>query len=147
MIVKIPDDIFNYQHKVWGNFTKRQLICGIIALVLIAVSFVWLLWKTNDPNLTTVVACLIGVPIFFEAKNDKDGQHFEKILYIRFFEKFRYKQKRKFIMSNLYEVLQAYQKECELYADYKKQEHEQQKEKQSHPANFFSLAKKRYHTK
>lgn len=91
MIIKIPDGIFNYKHKVWGNFTKWQLICRIVALVLIAASYFLLLWKTNDSDLSTAVACLIGVAIFFWAKVDTDGKHFERIIFIRFLKKFRYK--------------------------------------------------------
>jgi hypothetical protein len=146
MIIKIQEDIYNYEHRVWGNFTARQLVFGGIAFVAIALTFIGLFWKIGDLNLSFFAAVMVGVPIFFCAIKKKDGQYMEKILYIRFFERFRFKQKRKFVMSNLYEILQNNQKEYEAYVDELKQQKDQEAQ-QGHCPRFLSLAKKRHLTK
>ena len=143
MIVRIPEDIYSYEHKVLGNFTARQLVCMILALVIIAPVFIGLFITTGDPNISTIAATIVGLPILFCAVFKKDGQHLEKVIYIRFLEKFRYTRKRKFIMRNLYEIMQENQKEYKAYAELEKQ----QKGKQGKFACILSLAKKRHLSK
>lgn len=146
MIVKIQEDIFQYEHRVLGNFTARQLVfCGI-TLATVAPVFIGLFWTTGDPNISVIAAALVGLPILCCAIFKKDGVYLEKIIYIRFLEKFRYRQQRKFVMTNLYEVLQENQKEYETYAvELKKQAAKEGK--QSHRPRFLSLVQKRQRTK
>lgn len=113
MIVQIPEDIYSYEHRVWGNFTKRQLICGAIALLIIFPIFIPVFINTGNPRLAALLSMLAAMPILCCGIVKKDGQHMEQILRYRFLQRFKYPQKRKFVMSNLYEIIQQNQKEYE----------------------------------
>lgn len=113
MIVQIPEDIYSYEHKVWGNFTKRQLICGAIALLIIFPIFISVFLNTANPRLAAILSMLAAMPVLACGIIKKDGQHMEQILRYRYLQRFKYPQKRKFIMSNLYEIIQQNQKEYE----------------------------------
>lgn len=111
MIVKIPEDVYQYENKVWGNFTARLLVFFLIALGLTAMTFGLLFWATNSIDLSATVAIIVCLPIMSCGIFKKDGQPLEKIIKYRYLAKFRYKQKRKYVMTNLYEVIQNNQKE------------------------------------
>ena len=113
MIVQIPKDIYNYEHKVAGNFTKRQLICGGIALLIIFPIFIPVFQSTKDPRLATMLSMAASFPVLACSVFKKDGQYLEQILKYRYRQRFRYPQHRKFVMHNLYEIIEQGQKEYE----------------------------------
>lgn len=141
MIVKIPKDIYSYENKVVGNFTSRQLICLGIALLIIIPVFAGIFIKTNSVDLAATVSFIIALPVLLCSVFKKDGQHLEKIIYYKILEKFKYRQKRKFVMSNLYEEIQRNQKEYE-FANEKLKHDEEQKKEQNNKKRFASLVKK-----
>lgn len=146
MIVPIPDDIYCYEHKIWGNFTKRQLICGCIALVIIFLVFVPVFWKTGSPRLSSLTAFAAAIPVLLCGVWKKDGQYPEKILRYQYRQRFKFPQKRKFVMSNLYETIQQSQKEYEsAYEKAAAKQHK--KDKKSRFKRFASLAQKRHGSK
>ncbi|MVB10828.1 PrgI family protein [Caprobacter fermentans] len=146
MIVPIPDDIYCYEHKVWGNFTKRQLICGLIALAVIFTVFIPVFWKTSNPRLSCFLAFVVAFPVILCGVWKKDGQYPEKVIWYQCRQRFKFPQKRKFVMSNLYEIIQRNQKEYEsAYEEYENKE--QQKKKKSRLRYFTSLVQKRHGSK
>jgi hypothetical protein len=146
LIVKIPKDIYSYENKVVGNFTSRQLICLGIALLIIIPVFAGIFIKTNSVDLAAAVSFIIALPVLLCSVFKKDGQHLENIIYYKFLSKFVYKQKRKFVMSNLYEKIETNQKEYELANEMLKNE-EQQKKGQKHKKRFASVGKKGHRSK
>lgn len=128
MIVQIPEDIFVYEHKAWGNFTVRQLLCVSIALAVTCAVFIPVFWKTNNPRLATFLASSAGLPILYCAIWKKDGQYLEKVLWYRYRQRFKFPQKRKYVMTNLYEAVQQNQKEYEsAYEECEKQKRQGKK--------------------
>ena len=146
MIVKIPKDIYSYENKVVGNFTSRQLICLGIALLIIIPVFAGIFIKTNSIDLAAIVSVIIALPVLLCGVFKKDGQHLEKIIYYKFLSKFVYKQKREFVMSNLYEEIEKNQKEYELANEMLKNT-EQQEKKEKHNKWFDSVGKKGHRSK
>ncbi|QAT48778.1 PrgI family protein [Caproiciproducens sp. NJN-50] len=143
MIVPIPDDIYSYEHKVAGNFTKRQLVCLGIALAVIVLIFVPVFWKTGNPRLSTLLSASAAVPVLYGAIHEKDGQHLEQILRYRYRQHHKFPQKRKFVMTNLYETIQQNQKEYD--AAYEKlQEQDGQKAEKGHHWLHAALAQKKH---
>ncbi|HEX3016245.1 MAG TPA: PrgI family protein [Caproicibacter sp.] len=142
MIVQIPEDIYSYEHRALGNFTKRQIICGIIAIAIIFPVFVFTFWKLNNPRLAALLSMLAGFPVIACSIFKKDGQYLEKILLYRYRQRFKYPQKRKFVMSNLYEVIEQNQKEYEA-ADEEQKANELQKGKKSPHKVVHSMGKKK----
>jgi len=117
MIVNIPEDIYSYESKSCGIFTTRQLICTLLSFLVIAPTFILLFLLTYSPDLSALVSILLGVPIIMCGIFKKDGQFLEKIIMYKWQWKFKYPQKRKFVMSNLYEDVERLQKECEQRND------------------------------
>ncbi len=142
MIVQIPKDIYNYEHKVWGNFTKRQLICGLIALLIIFPIFILVFLNTGSPRLAAMLSMAAALPVLFCAVFKRDGQYMEQILRYRCRQRFKYPQKRKFVMTNLYEIIEQNQKEYET-ADEERKGRKLQK-KEGRRKAFFALGKKEH---
>lgn len=147
MIVKIPDDIYSYDNKVWGNFTLRQIVCMGIALIVVIPIFILVFWSTASIDLAAIISFFIAVPILMCATFKKDGQHLEQIIWYKFQAKFKYPQKRRYVMTNLYEEVMKNQKEYEAY-------HEKINDcgKTQEPNKFtqivkFILVKKRQHSR
>lgn len=146
MIVNITEDIYSYENKVAGNFSWRQLVCIGIALAIIFPVFIVLFVSTKSVDLASFAAFVVGIPIFLFSIVKKDGQPLEKVLIYRFIAKFKYTQKRKYIMTNLYEEIQKNQKEYEL-ANEILDNNRQQEKKQSLKKRLVALAKKGYRSK
>ena len=139
--VQMPENIYRYEHKVLGNFTARQLICGGIALAIIFPVFLTVFLKTGSPRLAVLLSTAASFPALACSVFKKDGQYLEQILRYRWRQKFKYPQKRKFVMHNLYEIIQQSQKEYET-AD---EEQEQRREgKKNHSFFPLSLGKKKH---
>lgn len=110
MIVKIPDDIYSYEPKLFGNFTVRQVICVSISLGIITGVFIPLFLATHDTTMPGFLASMLGVPVMYSGLIRKDGLPFEKYLYLKIKSK-SYPSKRPFRMHNLYEDLNTLEKE------------------------------------
>ncbi|WP_020072475.1 PrgI family protein [Faecalispora sporosphaeroides] len=111
MIVKIPEDVYKYENKVWGNFSGRMLIFILAALAIIFVVFAAIFWPTGSIDLAGGVSTTCGLIVMWFGIYSKDGQHLERILKYKYQAKHKYLQKRKFSMKNLYEIIQGNQKE------------------------------------
>lgn len=145
MIVPIPEDIYCYEHKVWGNFTKRQLICGTAALIVIFPIFIPVFLKTGNPRLAALLAMFAAMPILLCGIWKRDGQYIDKIIWYKFRERFKFPLKRKFIMTNLYEIIQQNQKEYEQANEESKGKHTK---KEKGCFKFFAaMGKKKHGTK
>ena len=117
MIVKIPEDIYAYENKTVGNFTTRQVVCGLLGFLLIAPTFFFLYWFTGSMELAAFASFLVSSPVFFAAVYKNRGQHLEQVLEYKLVWRFQYPRKRKFVMSNLYEDVERLQKEWEAYEE------------------------------
>lgn len=111
MIVRIPEDVYSYENKVWGNFTARILKYFGAALVVAFLVFAGVFWSTKSVDLAGVVCAVICLPIMYCGIHKQDGQYLEQILKYKYEERFKYTPKRKFVMTNLYETIQNNQKE------------------------------------
>lgn len=111
MIIKIPEDMRSYENKFLGNFTLRQLICLIIALVFIAPTF-WILYTlTKSVDIAGYASAIIGIPIIACGFIKKDGEYFEKIIAKIWQSRVKSTRKRPFVMNNFYEDIQNLYKE------------------------------------
>jgi hypothetical protein len=146
MIVPIPEDIYSYRHKVWGNFSKRQLVCGVIALIIIFPVFIPVFWYTGSPRLAALLSVVAILPVLFCGIVEKDGQPLEKVIWYKYRQRFKFPQKRKFAMSNLYEIVQQNQKEYE-FANEEIESQKQQKGKKGRYKCPAALDQKRHRTK
>lgn len=145
MIVKIQEDVFSYESKVFGNFTKRQIVCILISLVIIIPAFVILFWTTGSIDLAAIVSTVLCSPVLMCAVYKRDGQHLEQVMKHKYRAKFVYPQKRKYVMTNLYKDIEMNQKEYENFNE-TISESEQHKDERSKKI-FNALGKKRYDSK
>lgn len=141
MVVQIPKNIYSYEHKVVGNLTKRQAICGSIALVIIFPVFIAAFQNTGNSSLAGILSLATALPVLACSVVKRDGQYWDQILRYRFRQKFLYPQKRKFVMRNLYEIIEQDQKEYEK-TDEEHEDGKSQKEKGCSKA-LFALGKKK----
>lgn len=111
MIVQIPDDVCDYEPKLIGHFTTRQLICIIIAFAAVAGIFIPLFLTTHDENISALPACLAGVPIITFGFIKRDGLYMEQILRIKL-QELREPTSRPYRMHNWYEDLSRSAKEA-----------------------------------
>lgn len=112
MIVSIPEDIYAYDAKVFGNLTKRQGVCLLLSVIVVLGSFLPILFWTQSSTLAGMAAFVLAVPLFFCALIKKEGQPFEQIVRYRLNWKRRC-HKRAYHMSNCYEEIQNLAKEYE----------------------------------
>jgi len=147
MIVKIPDDIYRYENKVAANFTMRQIVCIGISLVIIVPVFVLIFWNTDSIDLAALVAFCSGLPILMCATFHLDGQHLEQIVWYKYQSRFKYPQKRKYVMTNLYEEVINNQKEYDKFNENLIRNEEPQQKAKASKKIFDALAQKRHHTK
>jgi hypothetical protein len=142
MIVPIPEDIYCYEHKVWGNFTKRQLICGTAALTVIFPIFIPVFLRTENPRLAALVSMFAALPILLCGIWKRDGQYIDKIIWYKFRQRFKFPQKRKFVMINLYEIIQKeYERAHEKATD------KDTEKKKGYFKHIISMGQKRHGTK
>lgn len=141
MIVQIPKDIYSYEHKAVGNLTKRQAVCGGIGIVIAFSVFIPVFQKTGDSMPAAFLSMMAVLPVLACCIVKKDGQYWDQILRHRFRQKFRYPRKRKFIMHNLYEIMEQNNKEYEA-ANEKKNAAEPEKEEGRFKA-LFALGEKK----
>lgn len=148
MIVPITEDLYNYENKVWGNFTKRQLICIGISFAIIVPIFLLLFWSTGSIDLSALAAAFAATPVMMCAVWKKDGQHLEQVVWYKFRARFKFPQKRKHVTTNLYEDIMTNQKEFDKYYDTLNgsTDEESQKNKGA-PKIINALAKKKQHTR
>ena len=106
MIVSIPEDIYGYESKSIGNFTVRQAVCFLVALVIIAPTLFLLYWLTGSIDISATTAFLLGAPVLLCCFIKQDGQTLEKVIWYKVLWKFRYPHKRPYQMENLYQRIE-----------------------------------------
>lgn len=119
MRVIVHDDIQSYEHKVIGNFTKRQLICIILALCIIAPTFIALFLSTGSIDLSSIAALLLGTPVIACGIFKPSGVPLEKIILYKIKNRKNPKQ-RQYRMITRYEQIQKTIKEVDEYEAAKK---------------------------
>ena len=119
MRVIVHDDIQSYEHKVIGNFTKRQLICIILALCIIAPTFIALFLSTGSIDLSSIAALLLGTPVIACGIFKPSGVPLEKIILYKIRDRKNPKQ-RQYRMITRYEQIQKTIKEVDEYEAAKK---------------------------
>ncbi|WP_042435692.1 PrgI family protein [Faecalispora jeddahensis] len=146
MIIRNLDDIYEYENKVWGNFSSRMLICFLIAIAVAALVFAGLFLPTGSVDLASTVAGICCLPVMWFGIYKKDGQHLEQILKYKYLAKFKYTRKRKFVMTNLYEIIENNQKEWKTANEQLENAIAQEGQKTNHK-KLFPLGKKGHRTK
>ena len=102
MYIPIPDDIYGYESKTFGNFTARQVVCFLLGLAVIAPMLFVMLRATGSVDLSALVAILLGMPVLMCGFIKQDGQYLERVILFKLRWKFKYPQHRPFRMHNLY---------------------------------------------
>lgn len=123
MIVKIQEDIYAYDPKLFGNFTVRQVVSMTISFVLIAVIFIPLYLCTGDVTLPGFTACMAGVPVMFAGMLKKDGLPYEKYVLLKM-RAMRHPKKRPYRMNNIYEDVIVINKELSVFEEEQRTEEE-----------------------
>lgn len=102
--VTVPRDLSRVKEKVFMNLTKRQTFC-FEAAVLAGLPLFFLVRKTGNMSLASVVMILVMLPFFFLGMYEKDGMPLEVWVrnYIRF--AFRRPKKRPYRTDNYYRIL------------------------------------------
>lgn len=113
MIVKIPKDIYSYEHKAVGNFTKRQFFCGLIAMALLFPVFAGVFLSTGSPRLAALLGMAAAMPVLLCGIWKRDGQYLDRIIWYKYRQYVQFPRKRKYVMTNLYDIIRQDQKEIE----------------------------------
>lgn len=111
MIIRMPEEIFEYHHRVAGHFTRRQFVGFLVILIVVVPIFIGLYLLTHV-ILTSAIAATVGsASIGFMVMKTDGFQPPEKILQYRIQQHYKYPSKRKYVMTNLYDRLEEYAKE------------------------------------
>lgn len=107
MIVKIPNDIFQYSNKAIGNFSLRQIICLSASLIVITPVFLLLFLVLKlGTDISAITAMLLGLPIASCGFFNKHGIYLEQIIKYKIDWRFKYSRQRRYVMRNLYEDIE-----------------------------------------
>lgn len=101
MIISIPEDIYRYEAKTFGNFTARQVVCFFLALAVMAPVLLLLYWATGVIDLAALAAVLLGLPVLLCGFVKVDGQPLERVLLYKLRWR-RQPHKRPYRAGNLY---------------------------------------------
>lgn len=77
--IPVPRDLTRVKSKVFFNLTKRQLICFGTA-ALIGVPLFFLIKRSGNVSLATMVMMIVMLPLFLLAMYEKNGQPLEVIV-------------------------------------------------------------------
>lgn len=97
--VKIPKNINEIEAKVIGNFTKRQIITGIIAIIVSIPLFIIL--KKINQTLALYTLFATAFPIFFLGFYKKEGVYFDKRI-INYLKRVLFNKKIRVIKNETY---------------------------------------------
>ena len=79
LYANVPRDLTRVKSKLFLNLTKRQILC-FGAAILVGLPLFFLLKKTGNMTLASMVMILVMLPFFFFAMYEKNGQPLEKII-------------------------------------------------------------------
>lgn len=94
MLIKIPKNILDYKSKVFGSFTTRQAIFGVLGAIIICAFSFDFLFPDMPKDLRQAIAVFIALPILAFGFIEPYGMPLEKILPIIFMDNFIYPQVR-----------------------------------------------------
>ena len=77
--IPVPRDLTRVKSKILFNLTKRQLICFGTA-ALIGVPLFFLIKRSRNVSLATMVMMIVMLPLFLLAMYEKNGQPLEVIV-------------------------------------------------------------------
>ena len=77
--IPVPRDLTRVKSKILFNLTKRQLICFGTA-ALIGVPLFFLIKRSGNVSLATMVMMIVMLPLFLLAMSEKNGQPLEVIV-------------------------------------------------------------------
>lgn len=77
--IPVPRDLTRVKSKILFNLTKRQLICFGTA-ALIGVPLFFLIKRSGNVSLATMVMIIVMLPLFLLAMYEKNGQPLEVIV-------------------------------------------------------------------
>lgn len=77
--ISVPRDLTRVKSKILFNLTKRQLICFGTA-ALIGVPLFFLIKRSGNVSLATMVMMIVMLPLFLLAMYEKNGQPLEVIV-------------------------------------------------------------------
>lgn len=102
--VPVPRDLSRVKEKVFLNLTRRQTLC-FGAAILIGLPLFFLVKKTGNISLASLVMILVMIPFFLLGMYERNGQPFEVFLkqYIEF--AFIRPKKRLYKTDNYYRIL------------------------------------------
>jgi hypothetical protein len=83
MQIDLHEDVHSYENKFLGNFTKRQVLCIILALCVIAPTFIVLFLLVGSIDLASIVSLLLGVPIIACGIFKINGVPLEKMIWYK----------------------------------------------------------------
>lgn len=134
-----------YENKAFGNFTVRQILCMVIAVVFIAPIFWGMYSLTKSIDVAGYLAALIGIPIVACGFIKRDGVFLERIIVAKWQSKAKFPRKRKFIMRNFYEDIILMEKEGVL--NYENLESKKEESGKKAGKKSATMGKKKYSTR
>ena len=131
MYIPVPEDIYGYETKTFGNFTIRQVICFILAVAVIAPVMIFMLRLTKSVDISAFVSIMAGMPVLMCGFVKKDGQYLEKIILYKLRWRFQYPTKRPFRMKNLYSTIEQEVKELEAMEQMEQESQKEEKDRKN----------------
>ena len=102
--IPVPRDLTRVKSKILFNLTKRQLICFGTA-ALIGVPLFFLIKRSGNVSLATMVMMIVMLPLFLLAMYEKNGQPLEVIVKQFILAKFIRPKIRPYQTINYYDAL------------------------------------------
>lgn len=106
--IPVPRDLTRVKSKVFGNLTRRQLLC-FGAAALIGVPIFFLVKTTGNISLAAMSMMIVMLPLFFLAMYEKDGQPLEVVANHFIQAKFIRPKVRPYQTNNYYDALMRQQ--------------------------------------
>lgn len=101
--VEIPNDIKDYEPKILGPFTLRQIICVIGIAITSAAGYI-ILNKFFDNGLRVIIPMVLDVPWALIGYYKPYGMKFEKYFISQLYTTIIPPKRRKYKTENLYDV-------------------------------------------
>lgn len=107
--VPVPKDLSKIKTKVAFNFTKRQIVCFAVALI-VGLPLFFLLKDSAGTSAASFVMIVVMLPCFLMAMYEKHGQPLEVVVKNIIQTKFVRPKERPYQTQNLYAVLEKQRK-------------------------------------
>lgn len=109
LYANVPRDLTRVKSKLFLNLTRRQILC-FGAAILVGLPLFFLMKKTGNVTLASMVMILVMLPFFFFAMYERNGQPLEVIL--RHYINARFKRPK----IRRYQTENTYRKALRIYA-------------------------------